>query len=435
MSNDTTIQLIKRLRQLPFPGEVMVEVGQIVTPSTLVAETRLSPEEPYAMPIMEFFGRPPYEIGNHVLKQVGDEVQMGEPVAQGPYNGQVVELRSPGAGRVEQISPLLGTVYIRLAGDPNEPCRQVEVAKELGITPAMVARYLQVRVGDHVKVGQVLAQEPEGGICYAPITGEIVSILNGMVEIKRPFKPTRINAHIAGTVTEVIPRFGAEISTQGLQMHGLFGLGGEAVGALKVMASRPNDVLDVAELDQSVNGKILVAGSLVTEAAIRRARELGAVGIISGGMRNLDLVRLLGRELDLGITGLERAGITLIVMEGMGRVPFREDSLALLKAVDGQLCSINGMTQIRAGVIRPEIIISEQQVMGKAPVKQAPAHVTRIGSSVRVIREPYFGEVGKVEEIPPRPFTFDSGVTTDIYLVRLQGELVPVARANVEMLP
>ncbi len=411
----------------------MVEVGQRVDPSTLIAETRLSPEEPFTLPVMELFGRPPYEIGNHLLKQVGDEVQMGEAVAQGPYDGRVVELRSPGAGRIEQISPLLGTISIRLAGDPNEPSRKVDVAKELEMLPLTVSRFLHVKVGDSVKIGQVLAQEPEGGVCYSPMTGEIIAIQNGVVEIKRPFRPTRINAYIAGTVTDLLPRLGAEITTEGVQLHGLFGLGGEAVGLLRVMASSSDEVLDAVDIDQTVSGKILVAGSLVTEAAIRRARELGAVGIVSGGLRNLDLVRLLGKELDLGITGLERAGITLIAMEGMGRVPLRSETLTLLRTMDGQLCSINGMTQIRAGVIRPELVISEQQTSAGLHIEDA-AEPIQLGSAVRVIREPYFGQVGKVEQIPPQPMTFESGVSTDVYLVRLQGELVPVARANVEQI-
>ncbi|MGE5653305.1 MAG: hypothetical protein ACM3ZQ_03410 [Bacillota bacterium] len=431
--NAVSIHKITKRRQLPFPGEVMVEIGQRVEPSTLVAETRLSPEEPYSLPVMELFGRPPYEIGNHVLKQVGDEVQMGEAIAQGPYDGRIVELRSPGVGRIEQISPLLGTVSIRLAGDPNEPSRKVNVAQELEMLPITISRFLQVKVGDQVKIGQVLAQEPEGGVCYAPIAGEIISIQSGVVEIKRPFKPTLINAYIAGTVTDLLPRFGAEISTEGLELHGLFGLGGEAAGALRVMVSRPDDVLDAADLDETVRGRILVAGSLVTEAAIRRAREMGAVGIVSGGLRNLDLVRLLGKELDLGITGLEKAGITLIAMEGMGRVPLRHDSFELLRAMDGQLCSINGMTQIRAGVIRPELVISEQRTKTDTPSSEQAVQRPQPGCMVRIVREPYFGQVGKIEGIPPQPVTFESGVTTDVYLVRIQGELVPVARANVEV--
>ncbi len=432
MTKSTMTQRITRRRQLPFPGEVMVELGQKVTPATLIAETRLSPEEPFSLPVMELFGRPPYEIGNHLLKQVGDEVAMGEAVAQGPYDGRVVELRSPGAGRIEQISPLLGTISIRLAGDPNEPSRKVEVAKELEMLPITVNRFLQVKVGDHVKIGQVLAQEPEGGVCYAPIAGEIVSIQGGVVEIKRPFKPTRVSAYIAGTVTELLPRFGAEIATEGILLQGLFGLGGEAVGELRVMASRPDDVLDAGDLDSSVNGKILIAGSLVTEAAIRRAKELGATGIVSGGLRNIDLVHLLGKELSLGITGLETAGITLIAMDGMGRVPLRAEVLALLRSMEGQLCSINGMTQIRAGVIRPEIVISEQQASRTISVDQAGSKPLQLGSMIRIIREPYFGQTATIEQIPPQPMTFESGVTTDVYLVRLQGELVPVARANVE---
>ena len=61
--------------------------------------------------------------------------------------------------------------------------------------------------------------------------------------------------------------------------------------------------------------------------------------------------------------------------------------------------SINGATQIRAGVVRPEIII---------PVKAQEATVDtegtgdalNIGTQIRIIREPYFGELGRVSALP-----------------------------------
>jgi transcription antitermination factor NusG len=66
------------------------------------------------------------------------------------------------------------------------------------------------------------------------------------------------------------------------------------------------------------------------------------------------------------------------------------------------------------------------------PSEDQPTHEIGVGSRVRVIREPYFGISGFVEEVPTQPHTFESGVTTDIYVIRLDGQRVAVARANVE---
>ena len=59
----------------------------------------------------------------------------------------------------------------------------------------------------------------------------------------------------------------------------------------------------------------------------------------------------------VAITGTEKLNTALIVTEGYGSIPMSEATFSLLKENDGKAASINGATQIRAGVIRPEIVI------------------------------------------------------------------------------
>ena len=44
-------------------------------------------------------------------------------------------------------------------------------------------------------------------------------------------------------------------------------------------------------------GKILVAGSFASFDAIQKARSKGAAGLVVGGMNQLDLVSVLGKEM------------------------------------------------------------------------------------------------------------------------------------------
>ncbi len=71
----------------------------------------------------------------------------------------------------------------------------------------------------------------------------------------------------------------------------------------------------------------------------------------------------------------------------------------LLRGQEGRKTSVNGATQIRAGVMRPEIVIPAlgHQVLTATGENEGMT----IGSPIRVIRMPYFGQLGTVAALPP----------------------------------
>ncbi|MCK4576231.1 hypothetical protein KAU34_07475, partial [candidate division WOR-3 bacterium] len=68
---------------------------------------------------------------------------------------------------------------------------------------------------------------------------------------------------------------------------------------------------------------------------------------------------IFGDEIRKGITKENDTGITIILMKGFGRLKLDEDDRKKLNKYTGRLVTIDGRTQIRAGVKRPEIIIPE----------------------------------------------------------------------------
>ena len=74
-----------------------------------------------------------------------------------------------------------------------------------------------------------------------------------------------------------------------------------------------------------------------------------------------DLKEILGYDLGVAITGTERIGLTLIVTEGFGDIAMAERTFDLLNKREGDFAAINGTTQIRAGVMRPEVVIPPQR--------------------------------------------------------------------------
>ena len=110
-------------------------------------------------------------------------------------------------------------------------------------------------------------------------------------------------------------------------------------------------------LGPEVAGKIVVVGSLISAETVEQARQAGAVGLIGGGLRDSDLRDLLGRDLGVAITGTEQIGLTVVATEGFGRIAMARKTFDILQACAGMDASMAGATQIRAGVLRPEIIV------------------------------------------------------------------------------
>ena len=141
-----------------------------------------------------------------------------------------------------------------------------------------------------------------------------------------------VKAYTDGTVTETVPNEGITVETYGTYIQGIFGVGGETVGNLTVVAETPSDVLTAEQILPDHRDNILVGGSLVTTDTIQKAIQQGVRGIIAGGIDDADLRELLGYELGVAITGSEEIGITLVITEGFGSIAMAEQTFVLLKA-------------------------------------------------------------------------------------------------------
>lgn len=319
----------------------------------------------------------------------------------------------------------------------------LNVANLLSIPPNEIVEHMLKPVGAAVSEDEVIATTK--GLfglfksqARSPIDGtiETVSNVTGQVILREPPVPVEVKAYTDGKVTETVPNEGVIVETYGTYIQGIFGVGPETVGPLVLAAASPNDSLTEAQILQAHQDKILVGGSLVTTKAIQKAIRQGVKGIIAGGIDDADLRELLGYELGVAITGSEDIGITLVITEGFGRIAMAEQTFTLLKAREGMKTSINGATQIRAGVVRPEILIPlvsatvETREEGKGGSVDG---VLKVGSPVRIIREPYFGKLGRVTELPVELQRLETEAQVRVLQVELEdGQQTTLPRANVE---
>jgi hypothetical protein len=357
--------------------------------------------------------------------------------------------------RKTRALPIPGTVVVR-RGDvvhadsviartaiPSEVVT-VNVVNQLSIAPGEIKEYMLKREGDRVAEGEPLAQNKPlikwfKNVIKSPIEGTVenISTITGQVLLRKPPRQIELLAYIDGVVTEVEERIGAEIETTATFIQGIFGIGGETHGALQFVVDKAEEILTENKVSAEQRGKIIIGGALVEASAFRKAMEVGVRGVIAGGFNARDLRAVLGYELGVAITGDEDIPTTLVVTEGFGRIAMAQRTFDLLRRREGAIASISGRTQIRAGVMRPEIIIPYDRATLEATLEPAyvPETGMRAGDEVRIIREPYFGQLGTVRALPPELQQIETGTRVRVMEVELKdGQVVTIPRANVEII-
>jgi len=353
----------------------------------------------------------------------------------------------PGRVLVHDGQAVTATTVIAQTELPGK-VHAVNVVNLLGIVPQEVRRYMLKREGDAVGAGEPLAENRPvfkwlKTQVPSPITGtiETVSEVTGQVFLREPPKPLALTAYLDGHVVETFPGEGATVETACSLVQGIFGIGGEAVGTIAVAVDHREDELTPERITDAHRGTILVGGSLIGRDGFARAKQVGVAAIVVGGIHDLDLKPLLGgRDLGVAITGTEQIGFTLIITEGFGRIAMAKRTFELLSSKVGRRASCSGATQIRAGVIRPEVIvpIEESSTLNVQRSTEETAEVgsgLRVGDQIRIIREPYFGWICRVSALPADLRLLPTGSKVRVLEAELEdGQHIIVPRANVELL-
>ncbi|MFL7795034.1 MAG: hypothetical protein AB8I69_23040 [Anaerolineae bacterium] len=314
-----------------------------------------------------------------------------------PFETQVTPLVNV---RRERMLPTSGEVLVRI-GERVEPTqvvaqanlpgdfRVLSVAHLLGVSDSNIKNYMRVKIGESVRRGQILAKR-HSRVVKSPIAGVLASSGGGRVLVEAQPTPFELRAYIRGTVTNTLQSHGVVIETTGAVIQGAWGAGGESFGVLKKLVKSPDRPLRARDIDPSCHGTIVIGGSGFNEAVLERAQELQVRGIVTGG---------LPPEL---ISQIRHSPIPIVATEGIGALAMSEPFFQLLTTNDGREASISGQIKSRWGIVRPEIIIT-------LPAESLPTTQTQpgmpltVGARVRVVREPYMGQVGTVVTLVDHP--------------------------------
>lgn len=317
----------------------------------------------------------------------------------------------------------------------------INFSNKLGVLPDEVEASLLLQPGSAIKKGQVIAEHRSFFGLFrsrieSPIDGtfESVSKVTGQAVLREAPNPVEVRAYVDGTVVEIIEDEGVVVESEAALIQGIFGLAGEVHAPLVLVARSRDEELKAAQLSEDHRGKVVIGGGYLGLAAMRRAIELGVAGIVVGGFAYQDVKELLGYDVGVAVTGTETLGTTLLLTEGFGGIAMAKSTFELLARHDGRSASMSGATQIRAGVIRPEIIIPDP-VDPDATAETEHHHGLEVGAPVRCIRAPHFGKIGRILSLPVELVRMPSETMVRVVEVELAGEpSIQVPRANVEVI-
>jgi hypothetical protein len=355
--------------------------------------------------------------------------------------------------RAKRLLPIAGDVLVK-TGDtvkardvvartfmPGD-ITPLNMANLLSMPPADVPECMLKMERERIEIGEPLAQTK--GIFglfkntyKSKVAGTIENIsgITGQVIVRGEPVPVQVEAYLGGKVVEVVPKEGCIVEAEVTFVQGIFGIGGETHGKVKLACQSHEEELADDLITADMKGCVIVGGAKVTEKAIEKARKVGAAAVVTGGIDDQDLKSFLGYDLGVAITGSERVGLTIIITEGFGEIAMAERTFKLLASREGDEAAVNGATQIRAGVMRPEVLIP---VTRSALADQGPGRtdgLLEIGRPVRIIRDPYFGLIGAVSGLPHEPKVLGSGSKARVLEVKFEsGKRVVIPRANVELI-
>ena len=318
--------------------------------------------------------------------------------------------------------------------------QMVNVANLLNVDAQDVPGFMLIDIGKNVSKDDLLA-ETKGLFGFfksevkSPVDGvvESVSSVTGQVVIREAPVPVEVDAYMNGNVSEIMDKEGVVITSNAVFIQGIFGMGGENRGNLRVLVNDREDELNEEMITADMKGSVIVGGSYISLKAFKKAISVGVSAVVVGGFNYHDLKEILGYTLGVAITGSEDIGTSLILTEGYGKIPMGSRSFDILKKHDGNFTSVNGATQIRAGVIRPEIVIPINNVDDlDSNVKKNEMGITE-GSLVRVIRSPYFGQIGTVKALPHELHKMESETMVRVAEVEINDQKFVIPRANLEM--
>ncbi|HEX6291811.1 MAG TPA: hypothetical protein VFZ66_21680 [Herpetosiphonaceae bacterium] len=352
--------------------------------------------------------------------------------------------------QIQRRLPAPGDITVRVGSriEPDDPIGQaivpqsavfVDIASALGIEAQAVPRAMRRKVGERVAPQQVLAKRRRRK-CMAPQAGTLsaVDAETGYAIITPDPVPVTLTASVRGYVADVMPGRSALIETPAAMIQGVFGIGGEQFGVLRLLVTDRHDIITPDMIDARSAYALIIGGAGITAEALRKAQQEQVRGVIVGSIEQSEVRAFLGGALpdDWYAYGQQRGGTpstpTVLVTEGFGAHPMAEPLFDLLTRYDRQEAFLDGCTTLLPPLQRPRLVIPLPRLQGGQDPTQPQA--LRVGSIVRLVDERHMGMIGRVQALSAQG-QLPSGLRTPIATVQVsEAERIVVPQTAIEVI-
>ena len=325
---------------------------------------------------------------------------------------------------------------------------RVAVSDQLGIAPGDVTKHLLRPVGSSLAAGEALAKMRRGlrnVVVATPAAGTLVAVdtMTG-VALLAPGSASEIRALVAGDIEYVDANGTVSIRTVGTRLYGIVGIGMPVRGSISVAVGDPGQELQASSISKEMRGQIIVGGAFAGAAAMRKLMEVGAAGLITGGIVDRELVACFGMPAedrlapwrlgpsDVGIGDGMLAALSLMATEGFGRIPMHPQIFELLRESAGREAALIPTTRTGTNVARPQLIVIDEAALDE----DAPPAAASLaeGSSVRLVEAGRLGAYGTVKSLPKRRRRSDGQMIDVVDVECSDGRRREAAYHNIELI-
>jgi hypothetical protein len=332
--------------------------------------------------------------------------------------------------------------------DPRHLAVRITIADQLGISPHDVAKHMLRPVGSAFAAGEAMAKTRKGlrnTVVASPVSGTLLSIdPDTGVGLLAPGAGGDIRSLVSGDVEYVDGKQSIAIRTVGSRLFGIVGVGPSVEGALCLAVGGPGEELHPDNVTPDMRGRIVVAGATISAATLRRLLDVGAAGVVVGGIIEREVSACFGIPAedrlaawrvgpsDTGIGDNMMTTIAIVAIEGFGSIPISGDAFTYLKRFDNQQVTLLTTTRVSGFLARPQVIhVNQDALDDDAPAK--PIALTG-DTRVRLVDQANLGLAGTVADKPKRVRRAD-GMNVDVLTVATSdGAMRTVAANNIEIL-
>ncbi len=299
----------------------------------------------------------------------------------------------------------------------------LDASTALGMSPKRAATFLQRQVGDSIEKGAILAGKRAfaARLLRSPVAGQIVAINGSQLLIQINEESSKLYARMPGKVVRIIPNRGVELKFIGSWIEGAWGNGAFNDGFLHFQSDDPAYTLNADDIDMNLKDSLVIAGHCARKQTLQLASQVPIAGLILGSIAT----RL--------IPIAEQMPFPIMLTEGFGEIPMNRLAFKLFNSGAKEKITINAQHENEFENQHPEAFIPIDNA--GSPPRSVEAQSFRVGLSVRILSNPYIGEIGEISALMPSSTLYPSGIRAPgAEIVLKDGSATVIPLANLEVL-